>query len=1003
MTAASDRNFVCPILIGRATQIEAVERRLRLALEGEPRTLLLSGEAGIGKSRLVVETVAAARTRGFRVLQGNCFEQDRALPYSAILELLRSSFSSRHHELQELLGPLSGEVAKIAPELLPGVAPAPVVDPEQEKRRVFYALSQLFIRLATSEPLLIVIEDLHWSDETTQQFVTYFARQIASTESCSVLVVLTYRNEEVGVVLEHVLAELDRERLATEIALTALTRAETDVMVRAIFGLQRSVRRDFLDALYEQTEGNPFFVEEVLRSIVSHSSELTETEGLDRYPLQGAIPRTVQDAVRHRAARLSDHAHRLLEIAAVAGQRFDLSLLQRLTNQSTPALLDGVKELMSAQLVVEESQEQFRFRHALTRDAIYSNLLGIERRELHRRITEETEERAASSPEGPDRYLADLAFHSYEAEDWEKALVYCQRAGERAQELFAPGVSVQHLTQAIEASRRRGGTISARLFRLRAAAYEILGQFDDALADHLAALAAARADDNRHEEWEIRLGLGMLWSARDYAKAREHYDAALELARTLDDQRLVARSLNRVGNYYVNIDETAEGVASHEEALRIFEGLTDRHGITETLDLLGVAWLVGGDLAQSRHYYERALQLFEEQGDRQGCVSALTVMGVLSSVYHTDTLPPAATFLEAEQWLLRAHRIAVEIGWRAGECFALWNLAVCLGPQGEYERALRYVREAIALAEEIEHSQWLSAALFVLGAIQSDLLDFASATASLERALAIAKGCGSMLWTRTAAGFLARSYLLLGDVALASRTLDDVLAHDAPAWTLGQRNVHSARVEVSIAQGHAAEALDCTRRLNTAIKTSERTAVPRLAKLEADVLFLSGDLTAAEQRYESAVSEARAQGLHGQLWGCYAALCALHEKTGARQKAQQARADAMRAIDYIAERIPEGGMRDSFRATSTARLPSLRPPSPRQAAKEEFGGLTEREREVAGLIGAGKSNAAIGEALVISERTVETHVTNILGKLGFASRSQIAAWAAERGMVRQTT
>jgi DNA-binding NarL/FixJ family response regulator len=160
-----------------------------------------------------------------------------------------------------------------------------------------------------------------------------------------------------------------------------------------------------------------------------------------------------------------------------------------------------------------------------------------------------------------------------------------------------------------------------------------------------------------------------------------------------------------------------------------------------------------------------------------------------------------------------------------------------------------------------------------------------------------------------------------------------------------------------------------------------------------------GDTAPAEQLYEAAAARAQDDGAFALLWQIHAGICALHDRSGSREKARQAYETALRTMGRLAERAPSA-MREAFRAAAQATLPTLRPPTARQAARQAFGGLTEREREVAGLVAAGRSNAAIGETLVISERTVETHVTSILTKLGYSSRAQIAIWAAERGLSR---
>lgn len=205
--------------------------------------MLVAGEAGIGKSRLVAEAAAVATKQGFQVLRGACFEYDRSLPYAAILDLLRTFHSERSpEEIAEYLGTTGSEIVKLVPELgslLPGLAPSPPLDPEQEKRRHFHSLAQFFGQLATKQPVLAVFEDLHWSDETTLELLLHLARRI---ESCHILLLMTYRNDELHPALTHFLAETDRQRLAAELVLGRLTQAEVEVMLRTILDLKRPVR-----------------------------------------------------------------------------------------------------------------------------------------------------------------------------------------------------------------------------------------------------------------------------------------------------------------------------------------------------------------------------------------------------------------------------------------------------------------------------------------------------------------------------------------------------------------------------------------------------------------------------------------------------------------------------------------------------------------------------------------------------------------------------------------
>jgi predicted ATPase len=258
------------------------------------------------------------------------------------------------------------------------------------------------------------------------------------------------------------------------------------------------------------------------------------------------IPRSVQDAVQQRTDRLGENARQVLILAAVAGRRFDFALLQHLTRQDEGQLLQSMKELIAAQLVVEESEEQFAFRHALTRQAVYAELLVRERRALHRSIAETIERLYAPALEA---HLADLAYHFYEAGAWEQALEYGQRAGKKAQAMYAPRVAIEQFTRALHATHHLGRVAPSKIFQARGQSYETLGEFEQARADYERAWEAAHAVHDQSAEWGSLVALGFLWAGRDYAQTGTYYRQALELARGMGEPLPLAHSLNRMGNW----------------------------------------------------------------------------------------------------------------------------------------------------------------------------------------------------------------------------------------------------------------------------------------------------------------------------------------------------------------------------------------------------------------------------------------------------------------------
>ncbi len=1005
MEARFAPSIMCPILIGRVHELTTLRLLADRAKSGQGQVALLSGEAGIGKSRLVVEVKTTAASHDFLLLQGSCFPTDHAIPYAPLLDLLRSFLNSHSSALPapevkqvaQAFLPLLPDVGHLLPD---GTSPPTLtpLDPEQEKRRRFEILAHFLTSQARAHPVLLVVEDLHWSDDTSLEFLHYLARRCSAHQ---LLLLLTYRSDEARPSLRHFLAQLDRERLTQEILLVRLTRDEVEAMLRAIFALPRSARLELHDPIYALTEGNPFFVEEVLKSLIAAGEIFYANGRWDRKPLgELHVPRSIQDAVQQRTDQLSDSARRVVTLAAVAGRRFDFALLQELTQHDEQHLLQFIKELIAAQLVVEESAEQFAFRHALTRQAIYADLLVRERKALHRRIAE-TLERLYTSV--LDAHLADLAYHFFEASLWEKALEYGQRAGEQAQAMYAPHAAIDQVTRALDAAQRGSIPPPASLYRLRGQAYETLGDFERARPDYETTLQMAQRASDRHAEWQALMDLGYLWAQRDYALAGNYFQQALALVRQMDDSLTLAHSLNRLGNWHLNIEQPREALRYHQEALTLFQQAHDQHGLAETCDLLGMASALGGDLVQGAAYCQQAVALFQELDDRQGLASSLTLLAELGGIYQGETMVPATiSFAASLHFGEQALKIAREIGQRPAEAYTLFSLAHYLGPHGEYARALEMAQAGLALAEQIEHRQWITFGYWILGTLYLDLLVLPQARTSLEHALALAHEVGSWNWIRIVSGFLAPAYLLQQDLAQADSILTAALEPGAAMQTIGQRLVWAARAELALARNDPVLALDITDRLiSSAANLSEERVIPRLWKLRGEALAALHRPAEAERMLRAAQEAAYAQGLRPLLWRICIVLGKLYQALAREVEAEQTFSTARALIEELAAKVPDEQIRVHFLSQATSTLPQKRPLTPSRTAKQAYDGLTAREREVATLIAQGKTNRAMAEQLVLSERTVEGHVTNILTKLGCTTRTQIATWAVEKGLVRR--
>ena len=1005
MERTSNRPLLCPQIIGRTFELSALSLLVEQARGGRGQIALITGEAGIGKSRLVTELKAITADQGFLVVQGACFPADHACPYAPVLELVRSLFATCPPErLEASLTVLAPILFPLLPDLIPPPADhaaLPPLDPEQAKRRLEALLTQLFLNLTVRTPLLLIVEDLHWSDASSLDFLHYLARRCGTHP---LLLVLTCRSEETHPGPNALLTHLNRERLAQEYALARLTEAEVNAMLQAILQGPHTVQRDLVETVYTYSEGNPFFIEETLKSLIA-AEEIFYANGRweQKQMRELHIPRSVQSAVQQRADQLSESARRVLTFAAVAGRRFDFALLQQLTQYDEQKLLLLMKELIAAQLVVEESVEQFAFRHALTRQAVYADLLVRERKALHRRIADTIEHLYVSSL---DAHLADLAYHFFEAGAWQKALEYGHLAGEKAYHLYAPRAVAEQVTRALDAAQHASIAPLATLYRLRGWAYETLGDFEQARLDYETTLRMAQADGASHAEWQALMDLGSLWAERDYTQTGSYFQQSLALASRMDDSLTLARSLNRMGNWHLNIEQPREALQYHQEALTLFQQAHNAHGIAETFDLLGMATALGGDLLQAATYYQQAIALFRELDDRQGLASSLATLMILGEGggYEIETMVPATTsFAESLYFGELALQTARGIGQRSGEAYALFGLAQYLGPHGEYARAFEMAQASLAIAEQIEHRQWLTGAHWQLGVLYLDLLALPEAQQHLEQALILAQEVGSWNWIRIVSGFLALAYLLQHDLSKAESILATALEADAPMQTIGQRLVWAARAELALARSDPVLALDITDRLiASAANLSNGRVIPRLWKLRGEALVALHREAEAETMLRAAQEAAYEQGLRPLLWRIEVTQGKLYQAQRRQQEAAQAFSTAGTLIEELATNGPDKHLREHFLSQTTTMLPQQRALTPGRAAKQAFGGLTAREREVATLIGKGKSNREIAELLVVGNRTVEAHVSGILSKLGFTSRAQIAVWVHEKGLVQSS-
>jgi tetratricopeptide (TPR) repeat protein len=439
------------LFVGRERELADLLAGLDDARDGQGNLFLVAGEAGIGKSRLTDELAERARERAVRVLYGRCWEAGGAPTYWPWVQALRAYVREQSEdELRELLGPGAAELAQILPEVravVGDVAPPSSVDPEGARFRLFDATAAFLRNASAVQPLMIVLDDLNVADTPSLLLLQFVADELSETR---ILLVCAYRDVEVsaGDALASTVRELTRQRTMRSLHVGGLAERDVARFIELSAGIAPPPK--IVEAVYQETEGNPLFVGEVVRLLADEGR--LETVAMEpSWHLR--IPQSVRDVIERRLGRLSDECHRVLTLASVVGREFRLDALEHLSSLSSDELLEVLDEAVEARVLgeVPGALGHLRFSHALIRETLYDALSTARRIRLHRQFGSVLEDLYGGDAEP---HLAELAYHFFEAApggDVDKAIEYSRRAGDRAAALYGFEDAVRLYRMSLEA------------------------------------------------------------------------------------------------------------------------------------------------------------------------------------------------------------------------------------------------------------------------------------------------------------------------------------------------------------------------------------------------------------------------------------------------------------------------------------------------------------------------------------------------------------------------
>ena len=649
-TAPESSPLYRKVFVGREPEQKQLQTAFSGAMSGQGALMMVVGEPGIGKTALCEQLATYVTLRGGKTLVGHCYEEGSlSLPYLAFVEAMRSYVLTREtRDLRKELGTGAADVARIVSEVREKlkVEPRFPESPEEERYRLFQAVTSFLTNAAKVQPLLIVLEDLHDSDKGTLEMLIHVSRNLSGAR---LLIVGTYRDVEVDRThpLSAALAELRRVATFDRVLLRGLNADEVRRMLESI--TREEVPWSLAEAVHRQTEGNPLFVQEVVRYLVEEGLISREEGHWKATTLEMSIPEGLRDVVGKRLSGLSPECNRILSIASVIGRDFRLDALQKVADVSDDELFTALEEAKGAAVLEEQASvgigASFRFTHAFFRQILYEEMFAPRRIRTHQQVGRALEDVYARRREDHAAELAEHFAQSTEHDDLVKALEYSEMAAERASSVYAYGEAVRLLEQALKVQEvldpEDKGKRCDLLLALSSALIEA-GEARRALDAGLPeafSLAEAINDENRASQACKRAMFALLWWAHGTVQVWASEEGiqwvsrADQYAQEGTKERAIADMLLHVMRYSTGHPRT--GFRLCDKALDLARKLGDN----ETFWIVVSFWLISTTVPQ---YTEQRLRVAEElsQYSRAGLNMRLTSLGLYMLII---------TFLEFEQ------------------------------------------------------------------------------------------------------------------------------------------------------------------------------------------------------------------------------------------------------------------------------------------------------------------------------------------------------------------
>jgi tetratricopeptide (TPR) repeat protein len=688
-------------LIDRVEEMRLLREAADRAVRSEGGVVFLYGEAGIGKTRLTRELGAYARLRGMQVLYGRCpalFKMDGVPPYVLWSEVIRDYLHScTPEQLYKVIGLYPGELFKLVPEIkqkLRVFSESLPISPEGGRDRLFEAVSQFVTNISGEAPLLVILDDLQWTDQTSLLLLHYLARGVYREP---LLLLGAYRDTDVDEKhpLTPVLTELNRERLLQSAPLKRMSFDDTSEMIKRILE-QDDVSREFCELIYEKTRGNPFFAEEVIKSLKEEGVIYRED---DKWRIKDVseieFPKTVKSVIKARIGRLDDECQNALTLASFIGNDFSWEALCEVSGIEEGKLLELIDKLLTTGLVkhrVIRGEDVCSFADIIVRDVVYEEVSPFRRKKLHNLVGCALEKVYAKKI---DEHLGELALHFLESGEKDRALDYFLKAGDRAAKIYANGEAASYFQSALRLLEEKEGELpeKGRVLERLGDIKKLVGEYDACMKYWDEALLLwTKLQEKEKTATLHRKMANVLWGRiGNKEKAKEHHEAALKILEPEPESVELARLYEDVAHMLRRMGQVTEALTWAEKALRLAEKSNALEAVADSCNELAVEYGSIGDRKKSLEYANRALKIALDNNYLETAVWAYGKVG--------DWLPQEEYEKRIDAYE-KGFALAKKIGDISQYAYLQCSLASEYMFRGEMDKAITLMEEALAVAKK---------------------------------------------------------------------------------------------------------------------------------------------------------------------------------------------------------------------------------------------------------------------------------------------------------------